>query len=388
MEDEIYFQSEDGLIALSESLFDSEDVLQETLADNPELLAGEEMTPSAPRNWALITREMDVPDDTERSSRWSADHLFIDQDAIPTIVEVKRSQDTRIRRKVAGQMLDYAAHARNYWSADDLQEEFEQTHEENVEAMYERLGVSQSSEQADGIDGQSPGEFWEEVESNLRSSNLRLLFVADEVPHELQEIVEYLNEQMRDTEVFAIQVSRYEGGTEAAYVPSLYGKTTGGSKSTSTASTPPSYEGDDFLGDVKTKEQADELTTEEAEALREVYRFVREDADAFEHGGSSNVTVKARWDVIGGTLFSLNGSGGIDIPSSIIYYEDNYSGQRADTIEGWLQELGEISPEFDFFENDDQWVHIDSIADHDRIEAFKDACRELVSKCEAAEPKE
>jgi len=35
----------------------------------------------------------------------------LDQDAIPTIVEVKRSTDTRIRREVVGQMLGYAANA-------------------------------------------------------------------------------------------------------------------------------------------------------------------------------------------------------------------------------------------------------------------------------------
>jgi hypothetical protein len=35
----------------------------------------------------------------------------LDQDAIPAIVEVKRSTDTRIRREVVGQMLDYAANS-------------------------------------------------------------------------------------------------------------------------------------------------------------------------------------------------------------------------------------------------------------------------------------
>jgi len=29
---------------------------------------------------------------------WALDHLLLDQDAIPTLVEVKRSSDTRIRK--------------------------------------------------------------------------------------------------------------------------------------------------------------------------------------------------------------------------------------------------------------------------------------------------
>jgi hypothetical protein len=42
---------------------------------------------------------------------------FVDQDAVPTFVEVKRSSDTRLRREVVGQMLDYAANASAHWDA-------------------------------------------------------------------------------------------------------------------------------------------------------------------------------------------------------------------------------------------------------------------------------
>ena len=56
--------------------------------------------------------------------RWSVDHLFLDQDAVPTLVEVKRSSDTRIRREVVGQMLDYAANGVVYWPLEQLRELF------------------------------------------------------------------------------------------------------------------------------------------------------------------------------------------------------------------------------------------------------------------------
>ncbi len=48
----------------------------------------------------LVSREMNVPGEEDGGARWSLDHLFLDQDAIPTLVEVKRSTDTRIRRAV------------------------------------------------------------------------------------------------------------------------------------------------------------------------------------------------------------------------------------------------------------------------------------------------
>lgn len=60
-------------------------------------------------------------------TRWSVDHLFLDQDGVPTLVEVKRSTDTRIRREVVGQLLEYAANATAYWASEELQLSFEAT---------------------------------------------------------------------------------------------------------------------------------------------------------------------------------------------------------------------------------------------------------------------
>ena len=66
---------------------------------------------SSRARWAYPARR-------KSGDRWSADHLFLDQDGIPTLVEVKRRKDTRIRREVVGQMLEYAANAVVYWSLD------------------------------------------------------------------------------------------------------------------------------------------------------------------------------------------------------------------------------------------------------------------------------
>ena len=94
-----------------EQPFALEDDLQALLAMYPELLDGEQVRPENPRRWTLISREMGIAERPEESSRWSLDHLIVDQDAVPTLVEVKRSSNTEIRRTVVGQMLGYAAHA-------------------------------------------------------------------------------------------------------------------------------------------------------------------------------------------------------------------------------------------------------------------------------------
>jgi hypothetical protein len=76
---------------------------------------------AAERGRAHRRRSASSQSETSRS----VDHLFVDQDAVPTLVEVKRSSDTRIRREVVGQMLDYAANAVVYWPLERLRATFE-----------------------------------------------------------------------------------------------------------------------------------------------------------------------------------------------------------------------------------------------------------------------
>lgn len=97
------------LIEMKPACFAAEDDFQHLLADFPALLAGGQIDSIKPRKWLLVRREMAIASEQDGAGRWSVDHLFLDQDGIPTLVEVKRQTDTRIRREVVGQMLDYAA---------------------------------------------------------------------------------------------------------------------------------------------------------------------------------------------------------------------------------------------------------------------------------------
>lgn len=209
------FRITDGtLTAMRVTPYDAEHVLQDLVAQHPDLLAGGQMTPEEPRRWALVRQEQGVPD--EAGMRWSVDHLFVDQDAVPTLVEVKRSSDTRIRREVVGQMLDYAANGVRYWPVETLRAEFERTHDDPEGVLAALV--------ADGI---GYDEFFQRVGDNLRAGRIRMVFVADLVPDELQRIVEFLNEQMDPAEVFAVEVKTYQGGDsdERVMVPAVFGRT-------------------------------------------------------------------------------------------------------------------------------------------------------------------
>jgi hypothetical protein len=60
-----------------------------------------------------------------RERRLVCRNLFIDQDPVRTLVEVTGSSDSRIRRQVVAQTLDYAANAVVYWNDEKLRSVFE-----------------------------------------------------------------------------------------------------------------------------------------------------------------------------------------------------------------------------------------------------------------------
>jgi hypothetical protein len=102
----IFLLQNSKLLEMREQPYDSEDLLQRLLAEYPSILAGDQFDGLRPKRWLLVKREAGIPDAAATADRWSADHLFLDQDGVPTLVEVKRSSDSRIRREVVGQMLD------------------------------------------------------------------------------------------------------------------------------------------------------------------------------------------------------------------------------------------------------------------------------------------
>jgi hypothetical protein len=139
-------QGDGNLVEMKEQNYDSEDLLQELLAKYPNLLAGDQIDSVAPRRWPLVSREMGVPSEEDGTDRWSLDHLFLDQEGIPTLIEVKRSSDTRIRREIVGQMLDYAANAVVYWPVEAIRSRYEQRCKDNGTEPAEELAAFLASE--------------------------------------------------------------------------------------------------------------------------------------------------------------------------------------------------------------------------------------------------
>ena len=220
MPERIYLLADQGdLSEMTEERFDTEAALQKLIAEHPELLAGEQINPHDPPRWILVRREKGIADTSEAVlARWAVDHLLIDQNAVPTLVEVKRSDNRELRRTVVGQMLEYAAHASRTWTAEELRHVFERQTEENGAAPQDRL--------AELLDAEEPDQdgFWDDVATHLAAKRLRLLFVADEIPDELARVVEFLNEHtMPNIEVLAVEIKQFRGDSGQILVPRVIG---------------------------------------------------------------------------------------------------------------------------------------------------------------------
>lgn len=209
-------RGEDSLVPMQPGHFAAEDDFQRLLARFPELLVGDQIDPQEPRRWILVKREQAISTGEAGSPTWSIDHVFLDQDGIPTLVEIKRKEDSRLRREVVGQMLDYAANCSAYWTLETLQTGFENTCRETGQSSDALLAGLL------GADADTR-KFWQCVEDNLEAQKIRLLFVADVIPVELRRVVEFLNKQMDPVEVLAVELRQFVSNDLKTIVPTVYG---------------------------------------------------------------------------------------------------------------------------------------------------------------------
>jgi hypothetical protein len=249
------------IVEMNDQPYDSEEILQELLATYPSVLAGDQMTGSAPVKWLLVSREAGIPVEEGGADRFALDHVFIDQNGVPTLVEVKRSSDTRIRREVVGQMLDYAANAVKYWPLETIREGFDETcragGNEPERVVADFIGITGAADVESAV-----VRFWEKVETNLRAGKVRLVFAADVIPPELRRVVEFLNEQMNPAEVLAVEIRQYVGTGVRTLVPNVI-RSLKRATTVSTIRTPIRWDRNTFIDDLRQRRGAEDVDVAE-----------------------------------------------------------------------------------------------------------------------------
>ncbi len=181
--------SKKEISSLKECAYSSEQELQEIIAANPCIL----QRPSDSELY-LIKRELTLPGTFADTTDLSLDHFMVDVHAVPMLVEVKQVSNPEIRRKVVGQMLEYASRISYYDSA----------------VLQEMYSENSETECPDG----NPHDFWKAVSLNLQAGNLRLVFAADSIPTSLKAIIELLDRSMPNIDVYGVEIKKHISGND------------------------------------------------------------------------------------------------------------------------------------------------------------------------------
>ena len=215
MASSLFHIDRDGsLNPLREAAYASDEELQSLVTHHPALLGGD---PEGQGGWFSIARVGPAPDGAARSPRWSVEHLFLARDGAPTVVETMRAGDTRAHGDLFGQILYYAANAAAWWPGDVLRGAFADTHA--------RPGYDAAVALAGFIGANaSPDAFWGQAEANLAAGKVRMVLVIDEVQPDLARMVDFLNSQLRDAEVWILQIRQFVGPGGSLIESSVLGR--------------------------------------------------------------------------------------------------------------------------------------------------------------------
>ena len=202
MSNNLYYVKDGMAVEMSEQPYGQEKVLQDLIAQNPNILLRSSEPGGA--KLFLVAQEFTIAEGSDSTNSYAIDHLMVDQDGTPVLVEVKRSSDTRSRREVVAQMLDYASRA-STWDVGKLRGHF----------LCNNDGMAGTEYDSD--------DFWGRVANSLKAERLRLVFAADLIPDTLKTLIEFLNRNLTDIEVYGVEVRQYQAQDATLLTSSIIG---------------------------------------------------------------------------------------------------------------------------------------------------------------------
>lgn len=170
------------------------------LLAHPELLEG--VLPAGGPGRLLLVRA----GDGAPGSAWPTGHLFLDEDGIATIVELRSADGQDERRAIVGEAVDLLAQAPHDWTAAALRAQAE-----GDPAGRERTAAFLEAEGAEA--------FWRRVEANLRAGRVRYLLVASRAPVELVRAMTLVGQGNGPHEAAVVEMWRFAGDGLDAYLP-------------------------------------------------------------------------------------------------------------------------------------------------------------------------
>lgn len=291
---------DDGISPLKEEAFLDEAALQRLLEEHPELIALDDVDPTAS---PLIPIGREIP-----LSGQSLDLLFIDLSGKLTAIEAKLRRNSQVRREVVGQVLEYGAYLSN-WSVEDAERQATRYLSDSrtparfrSQSLYEALsqvGAPGPTEEATDED-----EMRSKIVDSLARGDMRLIIAVDRIVDPLRRLVTFLNSATRFG-MFLLEVQEYRSpdGMRIASM-NIYGgarpKQAGGGAG---------WDETRFVETLRAH-----ASSASADIVRELYGFIQEQADSVVWGtgaaqGSAGFGIRLGGDRF--VLFGVNTKGEI-----------------------------------------------------------------------------
>jgi hypothetical protein len=141
------------------------------------------------------------------------DLLGVDSDGNIYVVECKLASNPEIRRKVLGQILEYAASLWNMTFEDFDQFFVRREKEPLLSLMEKKAGADWVAE-----------DFRAEVAKNLKSGTFHLIIAVDKMDDELSQIIRYLAACAPSIRLEAVEINVYKSGDTEIVVPEIHGR--------------------------------------------------------------------------------------------------------------------------------------------------------------------
>ena len=338
---------------ISEKGYANESALQEILGMSPDLIPVGELS-GGRKPIKVAIREGGLP------GSGSTDLIGIYEYGNITIVETKLAKNEEIKRKVIGQILEYAAYL------------WQKPYEEFDDIFHRKLGgylVDLMDKAEKENDEWSAEEFRDAVEANLKSGTFALFIVVDEINEELRRIIDYLNSKnFTDFELYALELKYFHDQGIEVVLPQLYGVA---NRTTSRNHKRVRWDETSFLEDAKQK-----LSKEGFSAVEKLYRFCKARANIDWGTGSTRGSFTAQFDIFSSkALFILRSNGRLS-------FELEYTRRRtpdqkqSERITRLTQELRKIDIKVP---DDESWIALEEDELIKKVDALIDVLTTLTN---------
>ena len=219
-------------------IYRDEAQLQSFLAENPILIPFEDISDQILHPKVML-REAGLP------GSGSSDIVGVDEAGNITVIECKLAANPEVKRKVIGQVLEYAAYLwrKPYSFMDDLAQK--RLRKPLAQAVFDELDEESRADWDES-------EFIQATANRLLSGEFRIIIAVDSINDELRRTIEYLTQGPSRLEIFALELTLFTSGDREILVPQLHGATPT-APTAEIRSTPSQWDAPRFFSDAKEK---------------------------------------------------------------------------------------------------------------------------------------